>query len=127
MDPSQPLCQVAAWVIGEYGNVIVGHTPPGGEPITEDALIDTLEVQPEFPFFQSPSSFPFSISPTYLLLSDKEMLRDSLSSPVTRDYALTALAKLSTRISRDDRLKALIASYRAAVDAELQVLCKFFP
>lgn len=68
----QPLAQVAAWCIGEYGDLLLGGNCEETEPlqVEEEEVLALLE----------------------------KVLQSHLSLPATRAYALTALMKLSTRL-----------------------------
>ncbi|GCB74452.1 hypothetical protein scyTo_0003542 [Scyliorhinus torazame] len=68
----QPLVQVALWCIGEYGDLLL----PGRfdvEPLVQDPEEEVLDVL-------------------------ENILQSSLSALTTREYALTAIMKLSTRL-----------------------------
>ena len=72
----QPLAQVASWWLGEYGDSLInGHTNASEqeEPVVagEDEVVDFIQA----------------------------ILSSSQSTIVTKQYALTALTKLSTRFS----------------------------
>ncbi|XP_035251981.1 AP-1 complex subunit gamma-1 isoform X1 [Anguilla anguilla] len=90
----QPLVQVGSWCIGEYGDLLVSGQCEEEEPIqvTEDEVLDVLE----------------------------GLLASSLSSTVTRGYALTAIMKLSTRFSGVNRIKKVVSVYGSSIDVELQ-------
>ncbi|XP_037843451.1 AP-1 complex subunit gamma-like 2 isoform X2 [Chlorocebus sabaeus] len=73
----QPLVQVAAWCIGEYGDLLLEGNCEEIEPLQ----VDKEEV---------------------LALLEK-VLQSHMSLPATRGYALTALMKLSTRLQGDNK------------------------
>ncbi|XP_011943825.1 PREDICTED: AP-1 complex subunit gamma-like 2 isoform X2 [Cercocebus atys] len=73
----QPLVQVAAWCIGEYGDLLLEGNCEEIEPLQ----VDEEEV---------------------LALLEK-VLQSHMSLPATRGYALTALMKLSTRLQGDNK------------------------
>ncbi|XP_027428697.1 AP-1 complex subunit gamma-like 2 isoform X4 [Zalophus californianus] len=75
---TQPLVQVAAWCIGEYGDLLL----EGGCEETEPLQVEEEKV---------------------LALLEK-VLQSHMSLPATRGYALTALMKLSTRLRGDNNL-----------------------
>eukprot|EP01116_Phalansterium_solitarium_P022013 TRINITY_DN7106_c0_g1_i1.p1 TRINITY_DN7106_c0_g1~~TRINITY_DN7106_c0_g1_i1.p1 ORF type:complete len:812 (+),score=368.44 TRINITY_DN7106_c0_g1_i1:73-2508(+) len=88
----QILVQVAVWTIGEFGDLLVA---PGSEQeivVTEKDTIDTLE----------------------------RILKNS--SPITKEYVVTALFKLTARFSSEHtgRLQALIEKQQGSIDVELQ-------
>ncbi|XP_063465434.1 AP-1 complex subunit gamma-like 2 isoform X5 [Symphalangus syndactylus] len=77
----QPLVQVAAWCIGEYGDLLLAGNCEEIEPLQ----VDEEEV---------------------LALLEK-VLQSHMSLPATRGYALTALMKLSTRLCGDNKAAIL--------------------
>ncbi|KPP72386.1 hypothetical protein Z043_108617, partial [Scleropages formosus] len=91
---TQPFVQVSSWCIGEYGDLLVSGQCEEEDPIqvTEDEVLDVLE----------------------------GLLASNLSSPVTRGYALTAVMKLSTRLSSVNRIKKVVSIYGSSIDVELQ-------
>ncbi|XP_030785844.1 AP-1 complex subunit gamma-like 2 isoform X5 [Rhinopithecus roxellana] len=91
----QPLVQVAAWCIGEYGDLLLEGNCEEIEPLQ----VDEEEV---------------------LALLEK-VLQSHMSLPATRGYALTALMKLSTRLQGDNnRIRQVVSIYRSCLDVELQ-------
>ncbi|XP_074150399.1 AP-1 complex subunit gamma-like 2 isoform X3 [Sminthopsis crassicaudata] len=91
----QPLVQVAAWCIGEYGDLLLSESCEETEP---------LQVQEE----------------EVLTLLEK-ILQSHLSLPATRGYTLTALMKLSTRFLGDNnRIRQIVSIYGSCLDIELQ-------
>ncbi|XP_022277527.1 AP-1 complex subunit gamma-like 2 isoform X3 [Canis lupus baileyi] len=77
----QPLVQVAAWCIGEYGDLLLEGSCEETEPlqVEEEDVLDLLE----------------------------KVLQSHMSLPATRGYALTALMKLSTRLRGDNKAAIL--------------------
>lgn len=73
----QPLVQVAAWCIGEYGDLLLEGSCEETEPlqVEEEEVLALLE----------------------------KVLQSHMSLPATRGYALTALMKLSTRLRGDNK------------------------
>ncbi|XP_032121367.1 AP-1 complex subunit gamma-like 2 isoform X2 [Sapajus apella] len=91
----QPLVQVAAWCIGEYGDLLLEGNFEEIEPLQ----VDEEEV---------------------LALLEK-VLQSHMSLPATRGYALTALMKLSTRLRGDNnRIRQVVSIYGSCLDMELQ-------
>ncbi|XP_074090932.1 AP-1 complex subunit gamma-like 2 isoform X2 [Macrotis lagotis] len=91
----QPLVQVAAWCIGEYGDLLLSGMCEDTEP---------LQVQEE-----------------EVLALLERVLQSHLSLPATRAYALTALMKLSTRLQGDNnRIRQIVSIYGSCLDIELQ-------
>ncbi|XP_045864963.1 AP-1 complex subunit gamma-like 2 isoform X3 [Meles meles] len=77
----QPLVQVAAWCIGEYGDLLLEGSCEEMEPlqVEEEEVLALLE----------------------------KVLQSHMSLPATRGYALTALMKLSTRLRGDNKAAIL--------------------
>nr|KAF6483074.1 adaptor related protein complex 1 subunit gamma 2 [Rousettus aegyptiacus] len=91
----QPLVQVAAWCIGEYGDLLLEGNCEETEPlqVEEEAVLALLE----------------------------RVLQSHMSLPATRGYALTALMKLSTRLRGDNnRIRQVVSIYGSCLDMELQ-------
>ncbi|XP_058149683.1 AP-1 complex subunit gamma-like 2 isoform X2 [Dasypus novemcinctus] len=91
----QPLVQVAAWCIGEYGDLLLGGSYEETEPlqVEEEEVLALLE----------------------------KVLQSHMSLPATRCYALTALMKLSTRLRGDNnRIRQVVSIYGSCLDVELQ-------
>jgi len=91
----QPLCQVGAWCVGEYGDVVMSGNIEEEEPIqvTEDEVLDVME----------------------------KILVNNNSTVLTKQYAVTAIMKLSTRFSSSiSRIRKLINIYSTSTNTELQ-------
>ncbi|XP_066884794.1 AP-1 complex subunit gamma-like 2 isoform X1 [Kogia breviceps] len=91
----QPLVQVAAWCIGEYGDLLLEGSCEEIEPlqVEEEEVLALLE----------------------------RVLQSHMSLPATRGYALTALVKLSTRLRGDNnRIRQVVSIYGSCLDMELQ-------
>ncbi|XP_060729896.1 AP-1 complex subunit gamma-like 2 [Tachysurus vachellii] len=91
----QSLVQVACWCIGEYGDLLLKGDCDDIEPmqVTEDDVLDALET----------------------------VLQSHMSSSATRGFALTAIMKLSTRITANvDRIRSIVSIYGSCIDLELQ-------
>ncbi|KAM4854042.1 AP-1 complex subunit gamma-like 2 [Thomomys bottae] len=91
----QPLVQVAAWCIGEYGDLLLEGNCEDTEPlqVEEEDILALLE----------------------------RVLQSHMSLPATRGYALTALMKLSTRLRGDNnRIRQVVSIYGSCLDVELQ-------
>ncbi|KAM4050954.1 AP-1 complex subunit gamma-like 2 isoform 2-T2 [Anomaloglossus baeobatrachus] len=91
----QPLVQVAAWCIGEYGDLLIIGACDEEEAIqvTEDDVLDVLE----------------------------GVLQSHISLPSTRAYTLTAIMKLSTRFNNAvNRIRRVVSIYGCCHDVELQ-------
>ncbi|XP_077626550.1 AP-1 complex subunit gamma-like 2 isoform X2 [Crocuta crocuta] len=91
----QPLVQVAAWCIGEYGDLLLEGSCEETEPlqVEEEEVLALLE----------------------------KVLQSHMSLPATRGYALTALMKLSTRLRGDSsRIRQVVSIFGSCLDVELQ-------
>ncbi|MCI4377945.1 hypothetical protein PGIGA_G00209270 [Pangasianodon gigas] len=91
----QSLVQVACWCIGEYGDLLLKGECEDIEPmqVTEDDVLDALET----------------------------VLQSHMSAPATRGFALTAIMKLSTRITANvDRIRSIVSIFGSCIDLELQ-------
>lgn len=91
----QPLVQVAAWCIGEYGDLLL------------EGNCEEIE--------------PFQVEEEEVLALLEKVLQSHLSLPATRAYALTALMKLSTRLpGGNNHIRQVVSIYGSCVDIELQ-------
>ncbi|KAK3086859.1 hypothetical protein FSP39_024475 [Pinctada imbricata] len=91
----QPLVQVASWCIGEYGEKLVSGTCEEDEPVqvSEDEVVDVLE----------------------------KVLSMNYCEEVTKEYAMNALMKLSSRFRTSiGRIKAVIEKYSSSRNVEIQ-------
>ncbi|CAF1293654.1 unnamed protein product [Adineta steineri] len=91
----QPLVQVASWTLGEFGDLLVNQQSQNGENlrVVEVEIIDILE----------------------------RILNSSLSTVITREYAINALMKLSTRFPNcSDRIQSVMTYYACNMNLELQ-------
>ncbi|UJR30470.1 hypothetical protein I4U23_018003 [Adineta vaga] len=94
----QPLVQVASWTLGEFGDLFVSgqyqHTDDNEHiQATEDEVVSVLE----------------------------KILNWSISTVVTREYAINALMKLSTRFPNcSDRIQSVMTVYACNMNLELQ-------
>eukprot|EP00057_Strongylocentrotus_purpuratus_P011948 XP_011666422.1 PREDICTED: AP-1 complex subunit gamma-1 isoform X1 [Strongylocentrotus purpuratus] len=92
---SQPLAQVSAWCVGEYGDLLVQGVVDEEEPIqvSEDDVLDLLE----------------------------SMIQTTTSSQITKEYILLAILKLSVRFSEtNERIEKIVKPYTRSLDMELQ-------
>jgi len=93
----QALVQVASWTLGEYGDLFVrGEYQPVDEDqtqVTEEEIVELLE----------------------------KILNWTISTVVTREYAMNALMKLSTRFpNSSDRIQSVMTYYACNMNLELQ-------
>lgn len=91
----QPLCQVASWCVGEYGEQLLQSPPEDDEhgPITEEEVVEVL----------------------------RKALVNNNSTVVTKEYCITALMKLSTRFQHSkESIGLVLAHYACSTHPELQ-------
>ncbi|CAB3410746.1 unnamed protein product [Caenorhabditis bovis] len=90
---AQPLLQVAFWTIGEFGDLLLQPADADSTAISENDVITLFE----------------------------NVLPSTLTSLMTKCYAVTALAKLATRFTTTgDRIEALVRIHQAHIHLELQ-------
>ncbi|CAN7938887.1 unnamed protein product [Ixodes hexagonus] len=96
---TQPLVQVAAWCLGEYGDLLEQAAEDcepcqaSGRCVSEDKVLDLYQ----------------------------KMLSNNQMQLVTKEYALTSLMKLSVRLpSSAPRIKRLVDSFGGSLNVELQ-------
>lgn len=105
----QPLVQVAAWCIGEYGDLLLEGTCEETEPLQVGPALGvhgrgTCEGRQG-----RPQGHPLCLRPLRKVEEDvvltllERVLQSHMSLPATRGYALTALMKLSTRLHGDNK------------------------
>lgn len=91
----QPLAQVSAWCIGEYGDMLVAGVVDEEEPIqvSEDDVLDLLE----------------------------NTIQTTTSTQITKEYVLLAVLKLSVRFTEtNERIEKIVKPYSRSLDMELQ-------
>lgn len=91
----QPLVQITSWCIGEYGEQLVSGQSEEDEPVqvTEDEAVTFLE----------------------------KVLYNNNSYEVTKEYAITALMKLTSRFKTSiEKIKKIIEIYGRSTNVELQ-------
>uniref|UniRef100_A0A914BUG5 AP-1 complex subunit gamma n=1 Tax=Acrobeloides nanus TaxID=290746 RepID=A0A914BUG5_9BILA len=89
---AQPLLQIAFWSIGEFGDLLIAESEHGAQ-VTESDVIDVFE----------------------------QVIPPTLTSIITKEYGVIALAKLATRFTSNvERIQALIRNYQAHMNLELQ-------
>jgi AP-1 complex subunit gamma-1 len=97
---AQPaLTQLAVWCIGEYGDALCAPSP---------ALLEGEEA--------------LSVREADVTALLESFLRDHHASELLKAYVITALAKLSTRLSPaiEARLRQLVGTYATSISLELQ-------
>lgn len=104
---SQALAQVAVWVIGEYGDQLVGQPYTQSSDNVEEGA-DTVSTTP--------------VSAAMIVDSLADLLRAQETSTLTRKYALNALGKLGDRLdnSVQDKIQGLLTQYSTNIIVDLQ-------
>lgn len=95
----ESLTQAGAWCIGEYGDSLLG----GGQ-YEEEELVQEVKEHEIIDVFTT-------------------ILNSSYATQVATEYIVTALVKLSTRLSdtsQVERIKRLLAMYQTSLDVEVQ-------
>jgi AP-1 complex subunit gamma-1 len=102
-DAHSHLMQVGLWCIGEFGDLLVAAEKPN------DAKGDDENIS-------------ISVTETDALGLVEQTLKNPLTIPVTRQYALTALMKLTSRFSPQhvSRIRDTIEYYKSSIFVELQ-------
>lgn len=102
----QPLVQVAAWSVGEYGDLLVSEASNAISMVDEDGVDD----------FQRPSE-------DHVIDTYQKLLWSTQLSITTKEYLLLSLAKLSTRFavqSSQDKIRTIIDTFGSHLHVELQ-------
>ncbi|KAL0893604.1 hypothetical protein ABMA27_013782 [Loxostege sticticalis] len=102
----QPLVQVAAWTIGEYGDLLVSEASNAISMVDEDGIDD----------FTRPSE-------EYVIDIYQKLLWSTQLSITTKEYLLLSLAKLSTRFTTQpsqDKIRVIIDTFGSHIHIELQ-------
>ncbi|XP_026329536.1 AP-1 complex subunit gamma-1 isoform X2 [Hyposmocoma kahamanoa] len=102
----QPLVQVAAWTIGEYGDLLVSDASAAISMVDEDGVDD----------FTQPSE-------EYVIDVYQKLLWSTQLSIASKEYLLLSLAKLSTRFTTQpsqDKIRVIIDTFGSHIHIELQ-------
>jgi AP-1 complex subunit gamma-1 len=104
----QALVRAAVWCIGEFGELLVNSKTPSPSPSSsanDEESVESIKVTEE--------------DVLNLLHS---ILKNPVTSPLTKRYTLTALVKLSTRFSAasQETLRKMIQKYQGSINVELQ-------
>ncbi|XP_075969203.1 adaptor protein complex 1, gamma subunit isoform X3 [Anticarsia gemmatalis] len=102
----QPLIQVAAWTIGEYGDLLVSEASNAISMVDEDGIDDFVRPSEE------------SVIDIY-----QKLLWSTQLSITTKEYLLLSLAKLSTRFTTQpgqDKIRVIIDTFGSHIHIELQ-------
>jgi AP-1 complex subunit gamma-1 len=103
----ESLVHAASWCIGEYGDLLV---LPSYQPQEDDTEVDAGD---------TPSSHP--VSEEEIVSTLENLIKGPFISLVSKEYILTALAKLCARFPRFvDRIGKFMESYRKSQHLELQ-------
>ena len=105
----QPLVQVAAWCVGEYGDLLLEGSCEETEPLQVRSALrvncgGTCQGRQDWPqgHYLCPLP-PAKVEEEEVLALLERVLQSHMSLPATRGYALTALMKLSTRLRGDNK------------------------
>ncbi|XP_052737584.1 AP-1 complex subunit gamma-1 [Bicyclus anynana] len=102
----QPLIQVAAWTIGEYGDMLVSEASNAISMVDDDGVDD----------FTRPTE-------EYVIDIYQKLLWSTQLSISTKEYLLLSLAKLSTRFTTrpsQDKIRVIIDTFGSHIHIELQ-------
>ncbi|XP_039746512.1 AP-1 complex subunit gamma-1 isoform X3 [Pararge aegeria] len=102
----QPLIQVAAWTIGEYGDMLVSEASNAISMVDDDGVDD----------FTRPTE-------EYVIDIYQKLLWSTQLSITTKEYLLLSLAKLSTRFTTrggQDKIRVIIDTFGSHIHIELQ-------
>ncbi|XP_045381200.1 AP-1 complex subunit gamma-like 2 isoform X1 [Lemur catta] len=121
----QPLVQVAAWCIGEYGDLLLEGNCEDTEPLQVRAALGVHwggTHQRRQDWLRGHYLCPcLKVEEEEVLALLERVLQSHMSLPATRGYALTALMKLSTRLRGDNnRIRQVVSIYGSCLDVELQ-------
>ncbi|KAJ8041047.1 AP-1 complex subunit gamma-1 [Holothuria leucospilota] len=116
----QPLAQVAAWCIGEYGDLLVAGVVDEEEPIQvrtyyaksiEEARLQSykhLDAQEE-------------VSESEVINLLESVLMTTSATQTTKEYVILAVMKLSARFTgSQEKIKLAVMPYTQSLDMELQ-------
>eukprot|EP00026_Physarum_polycephalum_P002308 Phypoly_transcript_02314.p1 GENE.Phypoly_transcript_02314~~Phypoly_transcript_02314.p1 ORF type:complete len:848 (+),score=158.44 Phypoly_transcript_02314:117-2660(+) len=98
------LLQVGLWCVGEFGDLLVATDKPNDAAKGDD------------------ESISITVSENDVLTLAEQILKNPLTLPTTRQYALTALMKLTSRFNPQhvNRIKDAISLYKTSIVVELQ-------
>ncbi|XP_038215171.1 AP-1 complex subunit gamma-1 isoform X2 [Zerene cesonia] len=102
----QPLVQVAAWTIGEYGDMLVSEASNAISMVDDDGVDE----------FSRPSE-------EYVIDVYQKLLWSTQLSITTKEFLLLSLAKLSTRFTTQpsqDKIRVIIDTFGSHIHIELQ-------
>ncbi|XP_050677258.1 AP-1 complex subunit gamma-1 isoform X3 [Leptidea sinapis] len=102
----QPLLQVAAWTIGEYGDMLVSEASSAISMVDDDGVDEFVRPSEE-----------------YVIDIYQKLLWSIQLSITTKEYLLLSLAKLSTRFvttPSQDKIRVIIDTFGSHIHIELQ-------
>ncbi|KAJ3278912.1 clathrin associated protein complex large subunit [Borealophlyctis nickersoniae] len=106
------LLQAMVWCVGEYGDVLVDSNATSGIGADEEESADPTQ-----------GEYQIAPSETEVVTMFTELLRGPYATVLVKEYAVTAMVKLTGRFTGETtigQLKALIAKYQVNIDTELQ-------
>ncbi|XP_070574228.1 AP-1 complex subunit gamma-1-like isoform X2 [Ptychodera flava] len=118
----QPLVQVAAWCIGEYGDLLMAGQTEEAEPIQVCTYYKTeLNIEDLAKEHATAGQTLFQVTEDAVVEVLEKIIQSTTATQVTKEYVLTALMKLSTRFTVTvDYIKKVISAYGPSLDMELQ-------
>ncbi|CAK1552596.1 unnamed protein product [Leptosia nina] len=102
----QPLIQVAAWTIGEYGDMLVSEASNAISMVDDDGVDEFVRPSEE-----------------YVIDIYQKLLWSTQLSITTKEFLLLSLAKLSTRFTTQpsqDKIRVIIDTFGSHIHIELQ-------
>ncbi|XP_072943636.1 AP-1 complex subunit gamma-1 isoform X2 [Epargyreus clarus] len=102
----QPLVQVAAWTIGEYGDMLVSEASNAISMVDEDGVDDFVRPTEE-----------------YVIDIYQKLLWSTQLSITSKEYLLLSLAKLSTRFTTrpsQEKIRVIVDTFGSHIHIELQ-------
>ncbi|XP_071959011.1 AP-1 complex subunit gamma-1-like isoform X2 [Antedon mediterranea] len=119
----QPLCQVAAWCIGEYGDVLLSGDVEEDEPVqVRTYYMNKLDLdQLKSKSYDPSQGQSFQVTEAEVCNLLEKMLQSTSLNQVTKEYVLQAILKLSTRFtSSQEQIQTILTPFSMSLDMELQ-------
>ncbi|XP_045515049.1 AP-1 complex subunit gamma-1 isoform X5 [Pieris brassicae] len=102
----QPIIQVAAWTIGEYGDMLVSEASNAISMVDDDGIDEFVRPSEE-----------------YVIDIYQKLLWSTQLSITTKEFLLLSLAKLSTRFTTQpsqDKIRVIVDTFGSHIHIELQ-------